>query len=144
MKRILLGLILIGSFLIADYNRDNNTNIVFDSYSELMWQDEEDITIDIWENAIRHCEVLELGGYSDWRLPNINELFRIVQKSYTKPPRIDKVYFKNTKSSVYWSSTTNIRYSYPYYAWIVDFEDGNVLSGKKDKTAYIRCVRGGK
>ena len=149
MKNILLSLILINGLLMADYSRDDNTNIVTDSYSGLMWQDEENIISDTWENAMRQCEVLELGGYDDWRLPNINELFRIVDKSSNyKSPRINKVYFRYTKSTrygydYYWSSTTYIdKY---IYSWIINFYNGKVVSNKKtDDDLYIRCVRGGK
>jgi len=147
MKNILLSLILMNGLLMADYSRDDKTNIVTDSYSGLMWQDEENIISDTWENAMRQCKVLELGGYDDWRLPNINELFRIVNKSSNyKSPRINKVYFRYTESSGYshyWSSTTSI--SNYLYSWGISFNTGEVSTNKKtDDDLYIRCVRGGK
>ena len=32
-----------------------------------------------WKNAIEYCSSLELAGYSDWRMPNIDELRSIVR-----------------------------------------------------------------
>ncbi len=141
MNKILLSIVALGSFLVADYSRDDNTNIITDSYSTLMWQDEADIKSDTWENAIRHCEVLELGGYDDWRLPNINELFSIVDKNPNiEYPKIDTVYFRYTESSKYWSSTNISTYS-----WVINFGNGDVGGNVKTYDGlYIRCVRGGK
>jgi len=35
-----------------------------------------------WESALSYCESLALGGYSDWRLPNIKELESILNETY--------------------------------------------------------------
>ena len=73
-----------------------------------------------------YCENLTLpaGGYSDWRLPNRNELQSIVDYSRYNPA-IDTTYFPGTVASYYWSSTT---YAYSTsIAWNVYFGYGYVL-----------------
>lgn len=89
------------------------------------------------------CGSLNLGGHSDWRLPEKMELMSIVDYSIPYPgPTIKTTYFPNTISSKYWSSTTYV--SSPNYAWSVDFYYGYVSSyGKIYGYYYVRCVRSG-
>lgn len=106
----------------------------------LMWQKEDDNTNKEWEAAITYCKGLSLGGYSDWRLPTIEELKSIIDKTREKPV-INTTYFPNTKASDYWSSTTNENNT--SQAWYVDFYGGAVYKYGKFHGDYVRCVRGG-
>lgn len=131
---LLSGIVLAGSFI------DNGNGTVTDSDTGLMWQKEDDDVTRTWESAITYCEGLSLGSYSDWRLPNIKELESITDDTKYNPP-IDTTYFPNTKSTIYWSSTTNM--TTPSYALIVGFGAGDVGYGLKSGIYYVRCVRGG-
>lgn len=131
----------------SNFSRNDLTDIVTDSTSGLQWQDDSDINTGNWIEAINYCEnTLELGGYTDWRLPNKNELLSIVD--YTQfNPSIDPI-FQNTQhyhSMYYWSSTTYI--DDEEYAWIVSFyigySDEIYDADKSDDLNYMRCVRGG-
>jgi len=137
MKKSIL-LIMIGvSILNADFIK--NGDIVEDSVSKLQWQDDavgEDIN---WQGAIDRCKSLSLGGYNDWRVPNINELKSIVDRSKLNPAIVDA--FEHTQSNDYWSSTTHKGYSSS--AWFVYFYNGDVDGYRKDGSGYVRCVRGG-
>ena len=141
MRAILL--IMIGlSLLHAELTRDTTTGIVSDSATGLMWQDNMVGTTANWQGAIDRCEELILGPHSDWRLPNVNELKSIVDRSKVNPAIKDG--FINTSSSYYWSSTTNEPYK--DYAWNVYFGNGRVDSYYKDDkgySTYVRCVRAG-
>ena len=138
MRTILL--IMIGfSLLQADFIRIGD--VVKDTVSKLEWQDNNNtktITKN-WSDAIDYCENLNFDGHSDWRLPNINELKSIIDRSKSNPAIVQG--FKNIISSSYWSSTT--REDYKNYAWIVNFGDGSVYNDNKDYNYYVRCVRDG-
>ena len=136
MRTILL--IMIGfSLLQADFIRTGD--VVKDTVSKLEWQDNAIGSPTTWQGAIDRCESLTLDGHSDWRLPNINELKSIIDRSKSNPAIVQG--FKNTSSSSYWSSTTD-----EYYkdgAWVVYFDYGYVGNDGKDGGDYVRCVRDG-
>jgi hypothetical protein len=88
MKNILIKSILLGSLTLslnADFIRDNTKLVVNDTKTGLMWQDDAVGSTMTWANAITTCESLTLGGYSDWRLPNIRELKSIVDRTRYNP-----------------------------------------------------------
>lgn len=88
----------------------------------------------------------KLCGYSDWRLPTVDELQGIVDYSVAYPgPTIDGTWFPNTQQSaqlsVYWSGTGFAGYSAS--AWSVHFYDGNVDGGLLNRSYdfHVRLVR---
>jgi hypothetical protein len=93
------------------------------------------------EDFINALNNSNYGGYSDWRLPTPEELQSIVDYGTTSIPTINDSYFPNTKSSRYWSSTTNANIS--TYVGYVDFLIGDVTDGHKSETYYVRAVRAG-
>ena len=106
-----------------------------------MWQKATAPGTYTWEQALTYCENLTLGGHSDWRLPNRNELQSIVDYSRYNPA-IDTTYFPGTVASYYWSSTPYANDA-SYYAWIVYFNVGYVYNLTKTNYNYVRAVRGG-
>jgi len=60
---------------------DNGNGTITDNVTGLMWQktDGGEMT---FENASSYCLALELGGFSDWRLPVCNELFDMIFHTY--------------------------------------------------------------
>jgi len=129
-------------FLNTTYNRNND--IVTDTAKGLMWQDDSDagsLTAS-WKEAIEYCEDLTLGGYSDWRLPNHNELYYLADRSKSKPT-INRI-FQNVVSDFYWSSTSsygNLEDEDDYVKfkniYSINFSDGTIIDAGK----YVRCVR---
>ena len=141
MKIILL--IMIGLSLVqAEFLREND--VVLDTQTKLMWQDNEIGTKVNWEAAIQRCEDLSLARHEDWRLPSINELRSIIDISKTSPALVDA--FTKSSSSYYWSSSTYEDSKSD--AWGVNFYSGDVDSrymgnGDKGDFNYVRCVRDG-
>ncbi len=126
------------TFTETDVNGDI---IVEDSATDLKWT-KTSVENKKWTEAIAYCEDLTYAAYSDWRLPNINELKTIVDRTRTEPPASS---FPEITSNFYWSSSTN--YVYPYNAWIVSMAHGNSNSADKtyagEEGSYYKvlCVR---
>jgi hypothetical protein len=130
--------------------KDNGNETVTDLTTNLMWQQCSDglsgtgcatgtaATV-TWESAITYCEGLILGGFTDWRLPNIKELKSIADMTIYNPT-INVTYFPNPVASYHFSSTTEALWSGA--AWTVDFTSGVASSQIKVNTFYVRCVRG--
>lgn len=119
---------------------DNGDGTVSDLTTGLMWQKASVQGIS-WQDGLAYCSDLKLGGYSDWRLPDVNELISLVDYSKSSPS-IDENYFSNTALH-YWSSTTYP--SEPGKAYHVCFLRGRTeVYGKSDQGAasHLRAVRG--
>lgn len=146
-----------------NYTRDDVKEIVTDNVTGLMWQDDANASSvgkrwlardKYWtcddntsspacddtsgDTAATYCENLTLGGYTDWRLPNINELKSIVDRSSRGFPEM-KEGFVNSGRGYYWSGTA--RESEHDVAW--NFYSGRVNFAYKYDSCYVRCVRGG-
>ncbi len=141
--RVILLIIIGLSVLNAEITRDSN-GIVTDTSTKLQWQDDTAVSSLQWEweIAINHCESLILGEHSDWRLPNINELKSIVDRSKEIPAIVDG--FVNTRTTYYWSSTTLTPENYKTHSWLISFYDGSSINGSKDSSCFVRCVRDGR
>jgi|GEM_PF-664649 len=124
----------------AAHYTDNSNGTIMDNKTGLMWQQADDGVERYWDDASNHCcQDLRLGGYSDWRLPRVDELRTIVDYTRYKPA-IDPVF--NGRSGDYWSSSTYA--GYPDDAWSVHFYYGYVNANYKTYSRfYVRCVRGG-
>ena len=116
---------------------DNGDGTVTDNVTGLMWQQEGDDVLRIWEDALAYCEDLELAGHTDWRLPNIKAL-RSIMDNKTYNPAIDTSYFPSEVSS-YWSSSTDAFNTTA--AWCVSFADGHTWITYKGGNDSVRCVR---
>ena len=125
---------------VGSLARDDINNVVIDSKNDLMWQDSSAAALETgtWAEALSYCNNLNLLAHTDWRLPNINEIFSIVD--YSKSRSSIHSSFQNVTSMNYWSSTTHIDDTTE--AWGVDFTDGdNESIDKTSDVNHIRCVR---
>ncbi|OHB60889.1 MAG: hypothetical protein A2167_05470 [Planctomycetes bacterium RBG_13_46_10] len=121
-------------------------NVVTDRATGLMWAADGDGdgcgggSDYIWADAILYCQNLNFAGFTDWRLPNVFELFSICN-AQKRNPCVDTSIFPNTLASAYWTSTT--RKYYTIYASVIDFMEIFVSYLNKADEYRIRAVRGG-
>ncbi len=119
------------SFKTATVNGDE---IVTDSTTGLIWQ-KNDASGKKWQEALEYCEKLIYAGYSDWRLPNINELASLL--NYDKyAPASD---FPDISHEYFWSSTTYMEYE--NYALNLFFHNGYFDLATKNVFYNVKCVR---
>ncbi len=124
------------------YTRDDGAQIVTDHVTGLMWQDDSStIETKLWQDAIDYCESSQLGSFSDWRLPTIEELVSLIDFGKMKPS-IDDI-FQNINDKNYWSSTRSA--NNPAKIRYVSFEIGIVSVVSQTYQSYgglrFRCVR---
>ncbi len=112
---------------------------VHDMATGLMWQQVEPSATMPWDAALRYGDTLSLGGYRDWRLPNIKELQSINDPGLVRPS-LDTAVFPNAASARHWSSTTQCNST--GRAWYLDTEFGIVTYSDKTTAMHVLCVRG--
>jgi hypothetical protein len=84
----------------------------------------------------------KICGFSDWRLPTLDELLTLVDYSKGDPgPSINTTWFPNTNPDYYWSSTVYV--DSPKGAWDISFTDGTSISDFRTGLDAIRLVRSG-
>ena len=124
-----------------DVLHDNGDETVTDIRTGLMWPKDgtglgyasggsktQDEVID-WANA------LNFAGYTDWRLPNINEL-----KSFQE---VTWGHYQNQPRGYYWSSTASAYTLNFAFTLVVNFTEGNVCGNCSPNPGYVVAVRGG-
>ncbi|MBI5096680.1 MAG: DUF1566 domain-containing protein [Nitrospirae bacterium] len=121
------------------------TDCVTDNLTGLMWTKNANLpgTYRTWQEAIDYANGLSLCGYTDWRLPNRNELHSLTDFSRSNPALPSGHPFLNVQSYNYWSSTSYAYYTYTNYAWLVDMWFGNMYAGYKSGNGYVWPVRSG-
>jgi len=136
------------------YERDEELGIVTDLKTNLFWQDDyrdnnNSVKKASFSDALNYCEALTLGNREDWRLPNITELYSLVDKT-KQYPSTDAI-FQKIVASYYWSSTAEMQEldyqdDNPSFKWGVgfDFGDDGTWFDAETGEHYVRCVRGGK
>jgi len=115
----------------------SETDVVTDSKTGLMWQGEY-VTGKQWQEALKYCEDSTYAGYTDWRLPNKNELASLVNYEKSGAPYS---YFPDMPNKDFWSSSSYVRSNYANHAWIASFGNGNVEEVFKKNSNAVRCVR---
>lgn len=134
---------------------ESEWSCVQDNHSGLMWEiktddgglRDTDNTYATWNSSFSFAEQVNsqgLCGYTNWRLPTVDELLSIVDYGNTKPS-IDSSYFPRTSfGASYWSSSSAS--GGVNNAWIVNFYEGDVYDSERNGNAvkyshYVRLVR---
>ncbi len=133
LKKIFMALVTVSALANA-YERTYT-----DPKTGLMWQDDRDTVKKkmTWHQGRTYCAALRLGGYKDWRLPSVQELYTLIDLSKEDPAAVDELRFVGPKD--YWTATQVAGDSDD--AWLVYFEDGVVNHYSKTRERRVRCVR---
>ena len=85
--------------------------------------------------ALEYCSHLELGGFSDWVLPDSYELASLLNDDIRK-----NIIFRHLQNDVdyYWSRDT---FDYKFSAKVVSFLHGSESALNKNEYANVCCVR---
>ena len=132
---------------------DNGDGTVTDRATGLMWQRVGSLGPLTDKEATGYIVSLNYKrflGYSDWRMPTIEELASIITRSAKGGLHINPLF--TTKQKLCWSSDSGfIEDEYLKDVWIADFAKGRVvlhmlqdiafMRGKYDDTFYVRGVR---
>lgn len=132
---------------------DNSGDCVTDNLTGLMWTrnanlpagntdpTQQELGRRTWQAALNFANDLDLCGFSDWRLPNRNELRSLINhQEENNSLRLNELGFSRVTTS-YWTSTSygGNRTS----AWLADTAQGRMLFSQKTQTHYVWPVRAG-
>ncbi len=135
---------------------DNGDGSVTDSKTGLMWKkclegvsgascETGSPSSFTWQAALQQPEIVisegGFAGYTDWRLPNINELVSIIEEQCFEPA-INLNRFPNTPNSYAWSGSPYVDSS-NISAWIVNLGYGGSGIRNRSDNYAVRLVRGG-
>lgn len=92
---------------------------------------------DTWDNVKSRCNAFNEEGYNNWRLPSRDELSNI----WSNKSQLQAISgFEAFYTGFNWTSEEDEKNA--SNAWIVRFDDGEVLSRAKSNSHYVaRCVR---
>ncbi len=122
-----------------------SSETVLDQLAGLVWSRDANLNHFpcTWAEAfarLRDLNEENLGGFSDWRLPNRRELRSLMDYQQKKPPLPAEHPFTNIFLYWYWTSTTAA--IHPAYAWAVHLEGARMFYNKKEQEAMFWPVRG--
>ncbi len=103
--------------------------VVVDQATGLMWQQAESERM-YWnevEAYVEQCNADQFAGFSDWRLPTVEELSSLLEPKKTKDTFISPVFQKGLLST--WTCDT-IPEAFAG-AWFVDFSEGKPADGNR-------------
>jgi len=115
---------------------------VTDNLTGLMWMGAPESLLRTWTGALADTNDLTLCGFSDWRLPNVNELESLVNSEAASPATfLNTQGFTDVEADFYWSSSSYAGNA--AFAWFVSMVDGLVGVDPKSDSLYVWPVRAG-
>jgi len=137
-----------GVALTAPRFIDNSDGTVTDNLTGLIWmKNAGSIGVSSWGNAVQICSALANGSYElsdgsyagDWRLPNVRELYSLVDFGHYNYALPDGHLFINVMSN-YWSSTTYAG-NLSYAIYLNPINGFMSYANKTGGNVYVLCVR---
>jgi hypothetical protein len=118
---------------------------VTDNLTGLMWTRNANLPAGTrtWQQALDFANGLDLCGFTDWRLPNVNELESLLNsEAAVQATFLNTQGFTNVQASLYWSSTTSV-FLNTHSAWFVQMNDGGVSQVDESFPSFVWPVRAG-
>jgi len=117
---------------------------VLDTQTKLMWA-AEPVIVDDWKSATekrvaKELKASKVAGKSGWRIPTVEELFLLADRTRTERPAIDVTFFPDCPSDWFWTSTTYAP-SPGDCAWHVYFCNGSAGWSYRYYGGFVRAVR---
>lgn len=116
---------------------------VLDLETQLVWQRTPDATRRAWVTAMSACLNSQIGGRGGWRMPQMEEVTTLVDRTQGSPPLpVGHPFNLANLSGDVWSATTVPDTD---TAWTQDVRNDGFLGGfPKDAALNVWCVRGGR
>ncbi|MDY7039103.1 MAG: DUF1566 domain-containing protein, partial [Thermodesulfobacteriota bacterium] len=121
-----------------DFN-DNNNGTITDKSTRLMWQKSGSLEGVDWEGARRYVNELNhqhFAGYSDWRLPTLEELASLMEGVWKNGDLFIEAVFDMQQKSC-WSMDTHGSHK----AWKANFHLGYIIDSSFTSKNSVRAVR---
>jgi hypothetical protein len=115
--------------------------LVLDRTTGLIWQrsgSEKFMTynqVNVYVDSLRQ---VNHGGYSDWRLPTLEEAMSLMEREKKNGDLYIDPVFDRTQYWIWTADTLSAE-----GAWCVDFDDGDCGHGDVGYSLYVRAVRSG-
>ena len=134
----------------------NPDGTITDRITGLMWQKSGSAHNILWLQATRYIQKLNrerFAGYSDWRLPTVEELASLMMRTKERGLYLSSLFDRTQKKC--WSADSLPRPrpgSAVYEDWIISFSNGSITYARhlrkiasnwyaKDEFNYVRAVR---
>jgi hypothetical protein len=124
---------------------DPSTWMTIDHSTGLLWQYAYRHELRTWPEAFDYVRDLRLGGFDDWRVPNVTELVSLVRYDRGQPTIDTDAFecgFDLQWYHTFWSSTSIPNYQVE--AYVVSFQQGTIHYSPKEpgyRPDYVRAVR---
>ena len=134
MKSILCVWVISSTLLLAISSKQ-------DEKTGLIWQDDQAVSSNemMHDEALRYCQDLTLDGFSDWRLPNLKEVYTIIDLTQDRPALKNGFEVRNDER--FWTATLFAK-APKKEAWRISMSYGEAEPYQKSRVYRVRCVRG--
>ena len=128
--------------LLYSSNLSRGAFTIVDAKHHLLWQDNKD-TISLaltHKDAINYCKKLSLEGYSNWRLPTVDEYKYIFDLTREDEILLDKK-FRFVIKDDYWTSDRTWYRNFGKYAYFIKIKSAHSYYQNRSYKKYVRCVK---
>lgn len=133
----LLGEIALSASPDRNFTSKTDTNI--DNQTLLEWQKVDDNVSRTFDQASSYCMGLTLDEKTDWRVPTMQELETLVDRSNDKDALMSTIF--TVKDANYWSKNEFANQDQYQLAWHMDFSSQINGLDLKSENFLVRCVR---